>query len=248
MTANDILRWRLHAASREYRSHVDRARDIVRQAVGTASFCLSWSGGKDSTAMVHLVRSVAPETPIMIQFDDCDWPEKRPYVERVCAALGLSVCSVEPDFSVWQRMRTGRIGEENFCDISHELTREAFLRPLADAQHELGCDGVFLGLRIEESRNRRIHLCLRGGLYQIASGDWHCCPLAHWTAEDVFAYLIAHGIEINPCYGQNRFLSPEEIRISWAVPTPTSLGRGAVEHLRHYYPVQFQRMRDLGVY
>jgi 3'-phosphoadenosine 5'-phosphosulfate sulfotransferase (PAPS reductase)/FAD synthetase len=247
MNRADILRWHLWSGSRIHQGRVERALEVVHRAVATGRFLLSWSGGKDSTAMVHLVRSVAPDTPILIQFDDCDWPEKKPYVERVCAAQGWVAQVVEAPFSVWERVRLGQIGEDDFCSPSHPLTQDAFLGPLSAAQRELGAEGVFLGLREEESRARRLNLRLRGPLYKVKNGDWHCCPLAYWTAQDVFAYLVAHEIDINPCYGQNRFLPPEEIRISWAIPTPTNMGRGAIEHLRHYYPRQFRQLRAMGV-
>lgn len=197
--------------------------------------------------MTHLVRSIYPDTPIMIQFDDCDWPTKRAYAKRVIEAQAWDVHIVEPEFSVWERMQQGTIGEDEFCAQTHSLTQDAFLRPLAKMQHSLGCNGVFMGLRAEESKARKAHLSRRGELYQLASGEWRCCPLARWTSEDVFAYLTEHGVEINPCYFNNRFLPPEDIRVSWAIPTPKGLSHGDMEHFRHYYPAQFRKMRDMGV-
>ncbi len=247
MQASDKLRWRLRAKTVEYRRHVSYAVSAIHAAQAAARMVVSWSTGKDSTAMTHLVRSLYQDTPIMIQFDDCDWPTKRAYADRVAAAQGWNVHHVVPEFSVWERMQAGRIGEDEFCAQSHSLTRDAFLKPLAAQQHALDCNGVFMGLRAEESKARNVHLRSRGELYQLASGEWRCCPLARWTSEDVFAYMTEHGIEINPCYFNNRFLPPEEIRVSWAIPTPGSLAHGDMEHFRHYYPEQFRRMREMGV-
>jgi len=239
------LGWRLRAKTDEYHRHIEYAIEAINAAEKTAKMVVSWSTGKDSTAMTHLIQELYPDTPIMIQFDDCDWPTKRAYADRVVAAQGWNVHRVEPEFSVWERMQTGRIGEDAFCAQSHSLTQDAFLRPLAATQHTLNCDGVYIGLRAQESRARNVHLRSRGELYQLASGEWRCCPLARWTAEDVFAYLLQHGVEINPCYFNNRFLPPEDIRVSWAVPTPTSVRFGDMEHLRYYYPAQYRRIKDM---
>ncbi len=243
----DVLRWKLRARSPEYKRHLDASIQTIHRAHQVAEFVLSWSAGKDSTVMVHLVRSLYPDVPIMIQFDDCDWPETRPYSVRVASAQGWDHHVVEPDFSVWERMAAGRIGEEAFCSQAHSLTQDSFLKPLAKKQAELGCNGVYMGLRANESKARNLHLMRRGELYQIEDGEWRCCPLAKWTSEDVFAYMIQHDIEINPCYLHNKFLPPDDIRLSWAVPTPTSMSHGDLEHYRHYYPAQFQKLRDLGV-
>lgn len=248
MDSLTLMRWRLRARTSGYRRHVGYALNAIHSANSTARMVLSWSTGKDSTAMTHLVRSLYPLTPIMIQFDDCDWPSKRPYFARVIEAQGWDAHVVEPQFSVWDRMRAGKIGEEEFCAQSNSLTQDGFLKPLADKQHELGCDGVYMGLRADESKTRNVHLRSRGELYQLKSGEWRCCPLSRWTSEDVFAYLVAHGVEINPCYLMNTILSPEEIRISWAVPTPKSLSHGEQEHFRRHYPDQFRRLRELKVW
>jgi 3'-phosphoadenosine 5'-phosphosulfate sulfotransferase (PAPS reductase)/FAD synthetase len=247
MRSEDRIRWKLRSKTYEYKRHVNRAVSAIYAAHNVARMIVSWSTGKDSTAMTHLVRSLYVDTPIMIQFDDCDWQTKHDYAGRVANAQGWDVHRVEPDFSVWECIKNGRIGEDNFCSLSHTLTRDAFLTPLAAQQRELDCNGVYMGLRAEESRARRIHLRSRGELYQLKSGEWRCCPLARWTSEDVFAYLVANEIEINPCYFNNRFLPPEEIRVSWAIPTPTSIRYGDMEHIRYYYPEQFRRIREIGV-
>lgn len=243
-----MLRWRLRARSAEYRRCVAYATQAIHKAHASAKFVVSWSAGKDSTAMTHLVHSLYPDTPIMIQFDDCDWPIKREYAERCANAQGWDINQVWPDFSVWERMKAGRIGEENFCALTHSLTRDSFLAPLAKMQHQLGCNGVYMGLRAAESKARARNLNLRKEVYQLENGEWRCCPLARWTAEDVFAYLVANNVEINPCYLNNRILPPEQIRISWAAPTPTSLSHGDAEHFRLYYPKQFQKLREMRVF
>lgn len=247
-SSEHVLRWRLYARTPQYRKHLEWAREAVDKAASTAQFMVSWSTGKDSTAMAHLVHSMYPETPIVTQYDDCDWPSKRAYADRIEQAMGWKVHRVEPSFSVWERMRMGRIGLDEFCALTHSLTQDAFLAPLAKIQRKLGCDGVYMGLRAEESKARRANLSKRHEVYKTLGGEWRCCPIARWTADDVFAYHIEHGIEINPCYFNNRFLKPEEIRVSWAVPTPGARAHGEMEHFRYYYPEQFRKLRDMEIY
>jgi 3'-phosphoadenosine 5'-phosphosulfate sulfotransferase (PAPS reductase)/FAD synthetase len=197
--------------------------------------------------MTHLIRSCYPDTPIMIQFDDCDWPEKRAYAERVAAAQGWDYHAVEPDFSVWERAKSYAIGMDDLCSPSHAFTQDTFLYVLEAKRRDLGCIGTFLGLRAEESRARKMNILKRGELYQLKSGEWRCYPLGRWTAEDVFAYLTEQEVEINPCYFYNRFRQPEDIRLCYALPTPTGIRYGDMQHLRHYYPQQFQRLREEGL-
>lgn len=204
-----------------------------------------WSGGKDSTAMTHLVRSIRNDITIISQFDDCDWPEKQPYMNRVAEAQNWDFHKVEPGFSVWEALSKYKIGADNICAQSHHMTKNAFLQPLDTATKSFGCSGIFLGLRADESPGRKKNFELRADTYKLKNGMWHCCPVSRWSTKDIFSYLISNDVEINPCYFQNAICSPEEIRLSWALPTVGWKGRD-IEHIRRYYPKQFQRLRDAG--
>jgi 3'-phosphoadenosine 5'-phosphosulfate sulfotransferase (PAPS reductase)/FAD synthetase len=242
-----IMQWRLHANSDEYRKHIAHSRKIIHHAHEKGKCVLSWSAGKDSTAMTHLVKSIYPETPIIIQFDDCDWPEKREYVKRVSNRHGWKYYLVEPNFSVWENSLKYNIGFDYICATNHEFTKNTFLSLLNTKQKEIGCSVVFMGLRSQESHARSFNLKNRGELYQLKNKEWRCCPIGAWKVEDVFAYLIENDIEINPCYFHNRFKQPEDIRLCWALPMPAGITKGDLEHIRFYYPSQFQRLRSRGV-
>ena len=111
-------------------------------------------------------------------------------------------------------------------------------------QRKLGCDGVYGGPRGSQRRGGKLVEAARGT--RRSGGEWRCCPLARWTADDV-AYHIEHGIEINPCYF-NSDSEAREIRVSWAVPTPGARAHGEMEHFRYYYPEQFRKLRDMEIY
>jgi 3'-phosphoadenosine 5'-phosphosulfate sulfotransferase (PAPS reductase)/FAD synthetase len=245
---NKRAQWLLHSKTEEFKRHLGYAKKDIQEARSIGLFVISWSTGKDSTAMCHLIKSMIPDTPVMIQFDDCDWPEKRPYAERLSRRYGWALHEVSPSFSVWETASKCKIGYEELCAQTHALTAFSFISLLENKRKELGCIGSFVGLRAEESKARKLNLSVRGELYQTKEGAWHCCPLGRWTVLDVFAYLVSNDIEINPCYFHNALKDPEEIRLSWALPTPNGIRKGDLEHIRRYYPKQFARLRDLGVH
>lgn len=248
MYTDHRLRWQVRSKTLAYKRAVESAKKIIDEAVTTHKCVVSWSTGKDSTAMTHLVHSLAPEVPIIIQFDDCDWPTKRAYAERTAKGQGWMYYAVEPAFSVWEAAISEGVGEVNICAQSHWITRESFIRPLEDKRLELGCDCSFLGLRASESSARKVNVATHGKIYQVKDGSWRALPMANWEAIDVFAYLTVNGVEINPCYFQNRITEPEAIRLSWAIPTPNSITRDGQDHLRLYYPEQYRRLRDAHVF
>lgn len=242
------MEWILRSKMPEYKRHLKHSIEIILQSAQIGKFAINWSTGKDSTAMCHLIKSLFPKAPVVIQFDDCDWPEKRDYANRVAGKYNWELNEVIPDFSVWEMASKYKIGFDDLCSQSHKVTAKSFIEPLEKKREELNCIGSFIGLRAEESRARKINAAVKGELYQLKSGVWHCCPLAWWTVLDVFAYLVSNNIEINPCYFHNLLKQPENIRLSWALPTPIGICQGDLEHIRRYYPRQFARLRELGVH
>lgn len=241
------MEWKLHSKKPYFKKLVENTKKIIENALLKARFCISWSGGKDSTALVHLVKSIDIDDsiPIIIQFDDCDWPEKQEYVNLVSQEQSWEFYSVEPSFSIWEAVKNYRIGYDNICSLSHDITKDGFIAPLEKEQKELSCNGVFLGLRAAESKMRATALYSHGHTYQLKSGAWKCCPLWQWKTIDVFSYLISNDIPINQCYFNNKFYAPEDIRLSWILPTPTGLSHGQMEHVRYYYPEIYRRIKSL---
>jgi 3'-phosphoadenosine 5'-phosphosulfate sulfotransferase (PAPS reductase)/FAD synthetase len=209
---------------------------------------VSWSSGKDSTVLVHLVKSIIPDALIISQIDDCDWPEKRPYVDRLMDIFGWKVFFAYPDFSVKDMILSENIIDVDICDLSHNITKRGFIEPLREMQKALNVEGVFLGLRSSESNARRLNFIKKGNLYDGSDHIYRCLPLEDWKAIDCFAYLASNGIEINPCYFYNRFLAPEEIRLCWAIPSFKNPypGRPSMteEHFRYYYSEQWETLRE----
>lgn len=244
-----FFRWKFHINNPSYRRRIKYAKKAIYKALETkAKFYISWSSGKDSTALVHIVRSIDQTIPIIIQFDDSDWIEKRKYVKKVAKENKWEYSVVEPEFSIFEAMKSRIIGEENFCSTSDTITKEGFLNLLEEERLKLGCDGVFLGLRAEESNARKIHLNIKKELYEKSNGLKVCNPLAKWSATDVFTYLYENKVEINPCYFYNFFKTPEKIRLSWAVPTPSGISHGDLEHLKRYQPRLIHKLKQAGFF
>ncbi|MHA1601791.1 MAG: phosphoadenosine phosphosulfate reductase family protein [Promethearchaeota archaeon] len=241
---NKILEWKLYSKTNFYKKKVKIAIKNIQKAKDlNLKFSISWSGGKDSTAMTHLIKMVWPECPITSQIDDCDWPETLPYMKRLAEKYDWKIHFVKPDFKIWDVINKIDLTSDNFCSQNHWLTKEGFLKPLWNKYKELDCKGVFLGLRAEESGARKRNFLYRQFLYQKKNGQWTCIPIAMWNIRDVYGYLTANNIEINPCYFKNRFRQPEDIRLAWALPSAYGIGQGDLEHIKYYYPKYFEKLR-----
>ena len=241
--------WRaaeVHARTRAHLRRLDSARRCIAEALATAAdWCAMWSGGKDSTAMTHLLRQEAGRLPVYSEKDDLDYPGEREYVERLGAAWDLDLRVLVPPVSPrrWIAEHAAELSAEaDMHSRAAGLSKACFyeVAEAAGAAHA----GAFLGLRAEESRGRAASRATHGRLYRKRPNRWHpagqriCTPLGDWRGLDVMAYLAAHGIEPLPVYRCVALLAADEpwrVRKSWWIPGADARW-GGLTWLRRYWP------------
>ncbi|MFW0787925.1 phosphoadenosine phosphosulfate reductase family protein [Gordonia sp. CPCC 206044] len=219
---------------------------------------VAWSGGKDSTVVVDLVRRVDPAVPVV--FYDCglDFPETRTYLRDLAAAwdLNLHVVPTEPD------LLTLLVAAGDFDPAAP--TRQVRLNvraamiadPAARAHAQFGPANLW-GVRAGESagrlqlyrtqaaRGRRCGYGTGGGLVSRADGTTSYSPIWNWTTDHVWEYLNARDIAPNPIYAKLTALGadPSDARVD-AMIDPARLDNGHITRLAAGWPAIFDRLVD----
>ena len=235
---------------REHRSRIEWAErevDKMLTACPTARIC--WSSGKDSTVLVHLMRvRMGLDTPVMSLCTDLELPGTLEYTRVAAAAMGVEVEIIEPTQSFWAWV----VAHASELRVDEEVTRGhskigGLWDQAMDAWAErVGAQGIFWGLRKEESRGRKMNHAMRGSTYQMADGRWRSAPLIHWTGRDVYAYAYAHEVPLHPVYGCLRFHAQDPSRLRKSMWLPGEFAaRGEIVWLRTYYPSLYERLREV---
>lgn len=214
---------RLYARLPVHRRHVEHAHSIIRQ---TLDVCerpfVACSFGKDSAALLHLVRTYRPD----IEARFIRWPESGLLADfdRVIGEwreLGANVVILDLTRATLDERTPGRWDA---------------LRNLSPA------DGQFVGLRADESRARQITLNAHGHLYRTAAGYWRSCPLARWNTLDVAAYVTLHKLPTLSAYERHGF----EARTTSRIPRAQhSIREEALARLREDDPAAYQQLRAM---
>lgn len=225
LAARDTFRARL----RSFRHLVDRALSEIEEAVAEARQpYVAVSGGKDSTVLLHLSRQVAPTIPAIWSDDELEHEDTvtflrtiRPLVVRGhdTHAGWFTTWTDEP---FWREPVPGSIAIPGTCTAWSSTA---------------GYDLVLLGLRRQESARRRMLMTMHGRRFRALDGQWRCSPLAHWTTDDVWAYIGSRDLAYNPVYDRlTRIGVPrEQQRVG---PLPLAHGW----HLRAGWPEVWQRL------
>jgi phosphoadenosine phosphosulfate reductase len=179
-----------HATTDEYQAALRGAEALVRDAIGRCTRpYVAFSGGKDSTAMLHLVLQQRPECEVL------HWDYGRYYIPRELHAelvtipgrVGARALRLEssPEYE-----RLGRTAQ-------NVLGRE-MIEKLLPAMAEEGFDMSFVGLRKQESTKRRLRIDAERMVGPIPE----CWPLRDWTWMDVWAYIVQHDLPYLSIYDE----------------------------------------------
>lgn len=247
----ELEKYRLHAKLPAFRRHVEEAVGIIRKAISEtpSSWALSYSGGKDSTVMLDLCHLAGWRGPILYQsYGPLETlPDNTRMVEWARSRYNLEVVAHEApgEFQIFREVGHFFIEPETPEEVRsvQRWYRRSF-GVLSDIARRHGCASVFLGLRMEESHQRRMVLAhRRGGIYYARTRrQWTCCPLYRWTGRDIWAYLVSRGLPWVPLYdapGWDR----ERIRNDVVF----CAGGGSIRHgqfafWRRLYPDLFNRL------
>lgn len=178
-----------------YRRRVAQALEIIQGALKyMRNPYVAFSCGKDSSVLAHLVLSVRPGTPLrFLSSGETRLVHNVDDVLEFFRRMGGDI----------QEINIDRVFSPEWINATWDEQRKAGNKDL-ELLNDPKYDGIFMGLRAEESRPRRISLYTRQDkdlppfCHKYTTGKRlnmiRCCPLAQWTTEDVGGYILQHGI------------------------------------------------------
>jgi len=175
LTRRAFLLW---AEREEFREALDRSLRELEALLGRRRCYVAFSGGKDSTCLLHLALQIDPEVTVFY-WDHGPWLMPR-WLHR----------------EILQNAR--RIGARNLVvrtgrALQHEWIRRrplpwyrAFFKTLQEFKQEGRWEVALIALRAEEGVGRRIRTR--------NPPEDEAYPIAHWTWRDVWAYILSRGL------------------------------------------------------
>lgn len=221
----------IYCKLRQFNNRVMQAANIVEATLkAVRKPYIAFSGGKDSTVILEIVRKQRPDIAVVYFDADCAYPETvdilNSYEER---GIKITRWGCEP---LLDTIRKHGIDNPNLGSITMWTT---VYNPAWRLMQEFGYDCVFLGLRKQESRARRILRSTKGPIYYnkfeaIIKSN----PIIDWKDEDVWAFIHSRDLPYNRAYDKG------VDRISYYAGT-TNIRRGRWLELKRHWPSIFNR-------
>lgn len=233
-----------------YKRKVNGAmQEICRALSMPGKWMISYSSGKDSTVLLDLLVRAGWEGlgfhAICSEYEDP--PENQLQAEKARKQYGTDIRDIRcyGEYDAWRE--AGHFFCEPVTIAERKSARRAnteFKKVSSTFMQEHGIKNMFMGLTKDESRAREITLNKRGAIYQTkARSGWTCCPLANWSARDIWAYIVSHDLPYLSVYDCPYF-SRERIRNELTVMYCGYItAHGVLLQYRLAYPDLFARLQ-----
>ncbi len=171
-----------------------QALNFLREYM-TADACVTSSFQAEDVVVLHLVRAILPQVPVLFLETGYHFPETLAYRDRMAAEWNLNLINVLPRSTVAEQEAQFGILNQTAPDRCCAMRKvEPLFRALADFR-------VWVtGLRRQQSKSRA-NLQL-DEIFTLPTGQSlrKLSPLTDWTTRDVWQYAEAHRIPLLPLY------------------------------------------------
>jgi len=234
---------RLYARLPVFKRRVERAKGVIREGLSRCrSPYVAFSGGKDSEVVLHLIIQMRPDIPVVWLHQGAEYPDTEAIIAQLKNdwSLNLHIEYVKPGLLdlLEEYGAYGTVAQTKYKN--GDIARRLIFEPIDRLVETKGYDGVFMGLRWEESMGRSHVRYLRDVK---KDGLWHANPILDWKKEDVWAYITTNNLPYNDVYNKTKFKHRDDIRVApYAGGTFKTYGRFV--ELKYYYPDMFNEFAE----
>lgn len=226
------------AALPSRRDRAARVLPVIEEHLRRHDGFVTWSGGRDSTAVVALARQVRPHVPVVWYDSGLEYPETHAYIRGLAESLKLNLYILKAEPSALEILALtgawdhGALYRSDVPDLHDAL----IVGPAAKAGALFGA-GELTGLRAEESVGRRVLLARADGHYRRANGTEVFAPIWAWSGLAVRGLLAAEQIPANPVYARLAQVgAPERAQRVGLVVDGNNAENGRFTYLRAGWP------------
>jgi 3'-phosphoadenosine 5'-phosphosulfate sulfotransferase (PAPS reductase)/FAD synthetase len=187
---------------------------VLKLAVKThgEGVALLWSGGRCSTALLHMALKIDPEIKVVFVNTGVEYPETVEYVKKLGKEWDINLTILRAERTFWDlikmyglpnsRKPSGwrRRGEPHTPPCCYWLKK----RPVEYFAKENNIEALITGIRAGESTVRAIVFRQKRSQFYFVKSEkiWKYHPIAFWTTKQVGDYIAKNNIPLNPLYSK----------------------------------------------
>ena len=157
---------------------------------------LSSSFGIQAAVMLHLCSRVKADIPVVLTDTGYLFPETYRFIDELTEKLQLNLQVYRSHLSpAWQEARFGQLWTS--AEGLKQYNQLNKVEPMVRAQHELGVQSWFSGLRRSQSSTRA-----DTQIVSVQRDVVKFCPIVEWSNKDIHYYLQDNNLPYHPLWDQ----------------------------------------------
>jgi len=194
------------------------AQDLIHQAIARykGKIAVMWSGGRDSTVVLHMALQEDPNIIVIFGNTKCESGETWAYIRKLRDEWNLNLHMTSPEKTYWQCQKEFGLPKVRNQEGSRTPKCCHYMKehPMDEMKKKLGVVAYFTGLMKDESHQRFLTLprydsCGKSQddipfcsqrYYKKTTGEWAFHPIANWTSEGIDQYFKKNKLPINQFY------------------------------------------------
>jgi len=210
-------------------------RNIQKIASNHTNIGVSISGGKDSTAMYYLCKEALGNNFTAFYMDSCGaYPDTKEILKKLNCKI------IKSDVTYWDCWKLEPVTDDF-------LNKVIVYDNAKKAVKELKLDLVMVGIRADESKNRKQRFkSYQNYKYTKLTNVFQYSPLEKWTANEVWDYLEYNNLPINGIYKKQAEMFGDNYR-NYRVDSyleRISVAKGSIKIIQKYYPELFKEILE----
>jgi phosphoadenosine phosphosulfate reductase len=171
-----------------------KASRVIRKALRRWRCGVAFSGGKDSTVLLHLALQHSKDLPVLFTDTSVKFPETYRFIDDLKERWNFDLRTIRREWveDTWLKDKVAccyRLKVEAFNDLVTELELEAVLVGIRRDEHPARSEARYF-----DRLGAVTHIS------EVAWDHWRVHPLLDWTEDDIWAYIHENDLPHNPLY------------------------------------------------
>ena len=204
---------------------------------------MSCSWGKDSIVLLYFLLQFKKDIKVIYLNSGYAFPEVYDFRDKIIKEWNINYIEIKNKIDYYELCKEIGLPHERSECLQMKTVKSIKKNQLDEYAKQNNHDGVFWGIRSDESKKRKNLIKFKGNCFQDNTGFYKCSPLAYISNFDL--WLIIDFLKIPYCdlYKKNKFFSREKLRNSGWMSTDGAW-QGTIQHIRYYYPELFQKLKN----
>ena len=231
------------ARTSAHQRRVEAASEVFRRAAAVGRVVVSSSWGKDSTALCDLAIETLGRIDIMHLASPYGLPGGEHVAEHFASRAQVHVVQASRSLAEYiEWCRDVGLPHERLPNAQAKAVRSLKIDRAATWAEEQGFAVRVLGMRADESANRRRLYRRRGQLYELATGGWMAAPIAWWTTADTWARIVSRDLPYHRLYDCETHGITRATNRNTGWLSTDGAHEGRIAWLRAHFPEQYRML------